>query len=165
MGLTSIAVWRWLPASKGTPKNGSRSARIDWQSLIVTLRMILMLAIVSQFGLTLFEATFPLYAQKPLNYGAKQIGSAFLVCGVVMSAFQVILIASLARWISAVHQLALRFMLIAVGIFALLLAREFVLVLSAVGVSAPGMAIIAPNPSALGAKKTGELKLVRQWAF
>lgn len=148
---------RWLPES--LPASSTRSdtgKALDWRGLAARLRQLLGLAVAGQFGLTLFEATFALYAQERLHYGPSQVGAAFMVCGVVMAVFQAIAVGALSKRVSEFTQIALGFALMSLGITLLMVFRPMPLVLSAVGVLALGMAFITPNLSALISKRGGK---------
>ena len=54
-----------------------------------SLSPLLGLALVAQFALAMFEATFALHAQAILDYGPAEVGAVFVVCGLVMAVFQV----------------------------------------------------------------------------
>jgi DHA1 family multidrug resistance protein-like MFS transporter len=161
MVLALLVALRWLPESLP-----SRSATVlahqtalDWRRLSKTLLLLLGLTTIAQFGLTLFEAVFALYAQERMGYSPIQTGVAFMVCGSVMTVFQIIAVSYLSRYISAIAQVALGFALMGSGIFLLLMARSLPIVLGVVGILAFGMALITPNLAALiserGSQHTG----------
>ncbi len=119
------------------------------------LRFALGLEAGGQFGLAVFEGTFALYAQKRLSYGPAQVSLVFMVCGLVMSAFQYIAVRFLSQVLRPLHQIAAGFFLMGAGLLALQLMKTTPQVLLAVGVIALGMAIVSPTLSALISKLAG----------
>ena len=92
LGLCTLAAAiRWLPESLSTqaPRSRSEETDPDWRTLGRSLGPLLGLALVAQFALAMFEATFALHAQAILNYGPAEVGAVFVVCGLVMAVFQV----------------------------------------------------------------------------
>ena len=117
--------------------------------------LLLGLSVAGQFGLAVFEATFALYAQEKLKYGPTQVGAAFMVCGLVMAVFQIIIVSALSGHIAEKLQVAIGFILMGVGITLLSLVRAMPLVLGSIAILALGMAFIGPNLSALISKSGG----------
>ncbi len=156
----SIAL-RWLPESLHSrlapASRRPRPQAIRWlDSSKRPLLRLLALTIVGQFGLTIFEATFPLYSQEKLNYGPAEIGIVFMVCGLVMAVFQVIAVSYFSKYLSAIYQVALGFSLMGIGIALLLIMRTLPLVVGAVSLLSLGMAFVSPNLTALIANRGGE---------
>ncbi|QLE46237.1 MFS transporter (plasmid) [Nostoc sp. C052] len=155
MFLTLIVAFRWLPESLSS-KSATVLAHqpgLDWKKLGKPLLLLLGLTTIAQFGLTLFEAVFALYAQEKLGYGPIQTGFAYMICGSVMAVFQIMAVGFLTRYMSAIAQVALGFALMGSGIFLLLMARSLPIVLGVVGILAFGMALITPNLIALISKR------------
>ena len=155
MTVTAVGAWFWLPESEPESPSTISTRSISWRSLVRALWPILFLAVAGQVALTAFEAIFPLYSQKQFGYGAKEVGSVFMICGLVMAVFQVIVVTYASRRVSGAVQLSLGFLMMGVGIILLSFARQFSVVLILVGVLALGMAFIAPNLAALSAKDRG----------
>ncbi len=155
MTVTAIGAWFWLPESESQSTNAISPPSVSWLSLARALWPILILALAGQIALTAFEATFPLYAQVQFGYGAKEVGSVFMICGSVMAVFQVIVVTYASRRVSGAIQLSLGFAMMGVGIMLLSFAHQFSVILMLVAVLALGMAFIAPNLAALSAKDRG----------
>ena len=158
-GIALLMALRWLPESLHSqlaPASRHPQA-VRWlESSNRQLLRLLALTIVGQFGLTIFEATFPLYSQETLNYGPSEIGLVFMVCGLVMAVFQPIAVSYFSKYLSAIYQVALGFGLMGVGIALLLVMRTLPLVLAAVSLLALGMAFVSPNLTASIANHSGE---------
>jgi DHA1 family multidrug resistance protein-like MFS transporter len=143
-----VLTWRRLPES--TPAaTQTPSDSPGWWHFATRLRLPLSLAAASQFGLALFEGTFALFAQERLQYGPVQVGAAFVVCGLVMAAFQVPTATLLGAYWSMRSQLGTGFMLMALGSALLLAVTGKLLVLASIAILALGAAIIAPNLATL----------------
>lgn len=155
MFLTLLVAFRWLPESLS-----SRSATVlagqpplNWQRLGKPLLLLLGLTTISQFGLTLFEVVFALQAQDKLGYSPIQTGFVFMMCGSVMTVFQIVAVSFLTQYVSSSVQVGLGFTLMGSGIFLLLMARSLPIVLGVVAILAFGMALITPNLIALISKR------------
>lgn len=156
--LTLFAALRWLQESlpKTSARDTNRETRTDWRTLIRNLAPLLALALAGQFALTIFEATFALYAQAKFNYGPVEVGAVFVVCGLVMTVFQAGAVGLLAGKISEMIQIGAGFALMGTGIALLATARTTFFVFAFVALLALGMAFIAPNLAALISKRGGE---------
>ena len=150
------AAIRWLPESLVVPAAVVAPGRQDVLSNAISIRLwrLLGLATAGQFGLTIFEGTFAVYAQQKMGYGPSDLAATFIVCGSVMAVFQVVLAWWLAGSVSELNQLAAGFALMGVGITLLVLARSAPAVLGSVTGLAMGMALIAPNLAALISRRT-----------
>ena len=109
----------------------------------------LALVVAAQFGLALFESTFVLYARDRFAFSVAQTTQAFLVCGGVMAALQLVAAGPLQRLLAPVTQIATGFLVMGAGIAALLAVETRGAVLAAVGVLAAGTALITPNLAAV----------------
>lgn len=158
LGLLALfSALRWLPESM--PAHPTRAtgeeSETDWRMQARDLGPMLLLALVGQFGLAIFEATFALYAQAKFNYGPSEVGAVFVVCGLVMTVFQVGAIGFFAGRIREIYQIGLGFGLMGTGLTLLVMTRSKFLVFVFVGLVALGMAFISPNLAALISKSGG----------
>lgn len=153
--LTLFAAMRWLPESR--PAQMARAAgeepKTDWRGFAQSLGPLLGLALVGQFGLALFEATFALYAQAKFNYGPREVGTVFMICGLVMTVFQVGGVSFLAGRISEMGQIGVGFGLMGASIALLATAQTTLAVFTFVALFSLGVAFISPNLSALISKR------------
>jgi len=158
LGLCTLAAAiRWLPESLSTqaPRSISAEADPDWRTLARSLGPLLGLALVAQFALAMFEATFALHAQAVLNYGPAEVGAVFVVCGLVMTVFQIAASGLLAGRVGQMGQIGLGFVLMGPSLAVLMMPRRTFSVLALVALLALGMALIAPNLAALISKRGG----------
>ena len=109
----------------------SGSAEPDWRTLVRCLGPLLGLALVAQFALAMFEATFALHAQAVLNYGPAEVGAVFVVCGLVMAVFQVGASGLLAGRVGEMGQIGMGFALMGTSLAVLMMPRRMVSVLAA----------------------------------
>ncbi|WP_333651230.1 MFS transporter [Candidatus Binatus sp.] len=159
--LTLFAAMRWLPESLAAhaPHAAAEKTETDWRRLVRNLGPLLGLALVGQFGLAIFEATFALYSQAKFNYGPVEVGTAFVVCGLVMSVFQVGAVGFLAGRISEIYQIGAGFGLMGMSLALMVMARTTFSVLALVGLLALGTAFISPNLAALISKRGGSRRV------
>ncbi len=145
-----------MPDSLRRPRRAGRGTH---QRGLHGLAFLLVLVVVSQFGLALFEGTFVLFARNRLSMTPGRAGLVFMVCGLVMAVLQVWAVKVLSRFVSAPIQVAAGLGLMGAAIAALVATRSFFLVLALVAVLAAGNALVTPNLSALissrGAAHTG----------
>ena len=124
--------------------------------LVKTLFPLLALTWAAQFALTIFEATFALFAQAKFGFGPAEVGYVFVICGLVMTIFQAGAVGFLAGKISEMVQIGFGFALMGAGIGLLATAQTTLLVFAFVALLSLGMAFIAPNLSALVSKRGGD---------
>jgi MFS transporter, DHA1 family, multidrug resistance protein len=153
--VTLVAALRWLPESLPAPAPRSSSEEPDWRTLVRSLSPLLGLALVAQFALAMFEATFALHAQAVLNYGPAEMGAVFVVCGLVMAVFQIGASGFLTGRVDAMGQIGMGLALMGTSLTVLMMARMMFSVLAVVGVLALGMALISPNLAALISTRGG----------
>lgn len=159
--LTLVAAMRWLPESlpATAPRVPEGNTATDWRSLAQTLGSLLGLTLVGQFGLAIFEATFALWAQAKFNYGPGAVGAVFVVCGLVMTVFQVGAVGLLSGRIREIVQIGAGFALMGTSLVLLVLARTAVAVFALVGLLALGNALVSPNLGALISKRGGRRRV------
>lgn len=147
----------WLPESLGVKAISIiEPKRPGWRELANRLRPLLVLAFIGQFGLALFEAIIALFAGARFNYGPAEVGAVFIVCGLAMAIFQTLLMFGFfTERISEIFRIAIGFVLMGISLAFLGMAKNFTTVISLVGALAFGMAMIAPNLSALISKRAG----------
>ena len=155
--LALLAALRWLPESRPAPAPaaGDAEGAARSQSVVGSLVPLLGLSLVGQFGLAVFEGTFPLYAQAKLNYGPAEMGAVFVVCGLVMAVFQVGAAGAFGGRLGETGRIGVGFGAAGAGLVLLVTARSRGLVFTFVGLLALGVALISPNLSALISKRGG----------
>jgi len=155
--LTLVAAIRWLPESQPAyrPRAVGAKSETHWRPLARSLGPLLALALVGQFGLAIFEATFALYAQAKFNYGPGEVAAVFVVCGLVMAVFQIGAVGFLGGRIRGIYQVAAGLGLMGMSLALLVTVRATFLVFALVGLLALGTALILPNLAALISERGG----------
>ena len=157
--LTLFAAMHWLPESLSAHALRAAGEETDWRRLARNLAPLLGLALVGQFGLAIFEATFALYAQAKFNYGPLEVGAVFVVCGLVMTVFQVGAVGFLAGRVREIYQIGAGFGLMGASLALLVMARTTFFVFAFAGLFALGTAFISPNLAALISKRGGSRRV------
>lgn len=159
--LTLFAAMRWLPESLPAhrPRVGGEETKTDWRGLARSLGALLGLALAVQFGLAIFEGTFALYAQAKFNYGPTEVGAVFVVCGLVMTVFQIGAVGLLAGRIREIYQIGAGFGLMGTSLTLLVMVRARFFVFAFVGLLALGTAFVSPNLAALISKRGGNSRV------
>lgn len=102
----------------------------------------------AHLGITLFEATFALFAQERLRFGPGQVATVFTVCGLVMIPTG-LAAASAVRRLGELWLFAIGFGLMGGGLLLLVTAGSMPLALLAVTLLGAGMASVGPSLAAL----------------
>lgn len=145
----------WLPESFSgnsesplTEMSGAPAVRQE-TPLSDSVVVYLLLALTSQFALSLFEGTFVLHAGNVMNFTAAQLGSVFMVCGFVMAVAQGTTIAGFIERFGAGKILPYGFLFMGAALVALMGVRTLNQILFFVGILALGMAVISPSVAVL----------------
>jgi DHA1 family multidrug resistance protein-like MFS transporter len=156
--LTFLAAVRALPESlpETAARNNPQRRSTNWRALTATLAPLLALAFAGQFVLTMFEGTFALFAQAKFDFGPQDVGYGFMVCGLVMTVFQVGAVGFLAGKVSEMMQIGAGFGLVGAGVILLAAAETRFLVFTFIALLSLGMALILPNLSAVISKRGGD---------
>jgi DHA1 family multidrug resistance protein-like MFS transporter len=159
--LTLFAAIRWLPESLQAyaSRVAGEETETDWRRLARSLGPLLGLALVGQLGLAIFEATFALYAQAKFNYGPVEVGAVFVMCGLVMTVFQVGAVGFLAARIHEIYQIGAGIGLMGISLALLVMARTTFSAFALVGLLALGTAFISPNLAALISRRGGSRRI------
>ncbi|NOX24905.1 MAG: MFS transporter, partial [Deltaproteobacteria bacterium] len=148
-----------LPESVSDPRTppGGKSAVLlgagHTTSIISTIAPFLFLSLLSQFGLSLFEGTFVLHAQKTMVFTAAQLGFVFMTCGFVMAAAQGTVVAGFIERLGVGRVLPFGFVFMGTGLLMLMVTGTMGTILLSVAILASGMAIITPSIAVLIARR------------
>ncbi len=149
IALAAAAVLWWTLAESRPAREPAASPPAVGRTGLDRLAPSLALVVAAQFGLALFESTFVLYARNRFAFTVAQTTQAFLVCGIVMAALQLIAAGPLRRVLAPRAQIAAGFLAMSAGIAALIAVQTRGPVLASVGVLAAGTALITPNLAAV----------------
>jgi DHA1 family multidrug resistance protein-like MFS transporter len=149
IALLAAAFVEWRLAESRPEPASARGRPAGSATTLDRLGPSLALVTVAQFGLTLFESTFVLYARDRFAFTVAETTQAFLVCGGVMAVLQLVAAGPLRRVLPPLAQIAVGFLGMGAGIAALLAVQTSGAVLLSVGVLAAGTALITPNLAAV----------------
>jgi DHA1 family multidrug resistance protein-like MFS transporter len=160
LGLLALfaAIW-WLPESLAAHEPQLAEQEKDWHRLVRIFAPLLGMALVAQFALAIFESPFALYAQSKYRYGPAEVGAVFVVCGLVMTVFQVGAVGFLAGRIREICQIGMGFGLIGTSLALLVVVHTKLSVFAVVGLIALGTSVISPNLAALISKSGGSRRV------
>ncbi|MDQ2862578.1 MAG: MFS transporter [Bacteroidota bacterium] len=119
-----------------------------------SLILLLLFSLVSQFSLSMFEATFALHSQRLFQFGVKQMSLVFIVCGSVMGLLQLGPVAWLIKWKGETALLPYGFLILGIGMSLLMISNKMVFILIFVSLVSIGMAILTPCLASLITKET-----------
>lgn len=90
-----ICTWFVLkPVNKEERTNDKISSRYSFSEQWQSIKAILLLSLILQLSITLFESVFTLYGKEVAGYSISFISITLLVCGITMAVFQPIM----AKW-------------------------------------------------------------------
>jgi DHA1 family multidrug resistance protein-like MFS transporter len=160
LGLLALfaAIW-WLPESLAAHEPQLAEQEKDWHRLVRIFAPLLGMALVAQFALAIFESPFALYAQSKYRYGPAEVGAVFVVCGLVMTVFQVGAVGFLSGRIREICQIGMGFGLIVTSLALLVVVHTKLSVFAVVGLIALGTSVISPNLAALISKSGGSRRV------
>jgi len=127
------------------------------------LKDLLIISLVLQVGITLFETVFALFIKDSAGFSATFIGTSLLVCGLVMALFQ----PAVARWGTLVikdpkKQMALGMLIagLVLPVFALIQVKW--MILAFIALFGLGSSVVVPNLLAFISKRDPQSS---GWAF
>lgn len=158
--LSLISAVNWLQESvrvrqrDNTEKPSEARIRLGW--IRAASAKLLAMSFLGQFALTLFEGTFALHASRLMNFGPREMGLVFMVCGVVMAGAQATIVGQFISRLSEKKLLSAGFGLMGLGLMLLMTAQTLAFILAYVALFALGMAAINPSIAALVSKRAGK---------
>jgi DHA1 family multidrug resistance protein-like MFS transporter len=146
-----IVVGAFLPESpRHTSQRGDHARQAGGLgSVLPTLRPLLLLVLAAQYGMTVFEAMFVLYARTRLSLSLGELSLVFIACNATVAGLQLPAVEWLTGRVSSLGQVALGFAVMGASLVGLVPVRSFALVLVVSGAHGAGAALIIPNVAAL----------------
>jgi DHA1 family multidrug resistance protein-like MFS transporter len=127
--------------------------RLWWQALSSPIGIPLVLAFLLTCGMMIFYGIFGLYALEKFNYGPEEVGTIFMVVGLVSAVTQGVLTGPFTkRWgETAVIKIAL--LASVIGFILMSLANTYLTTILSIGVFIFATALLIPSVSALTSKR------------
>lgn len=127
--------------------------RLWWQALSSPIGIPLVLAFLLTCGMMIFYGIFGLYALEKFNYGPEEVGTIFMVVGLVSAVTQGALTGPFTkRWgETAVIKVAL--LASVIGFILMSLANTYLTTILSIGVFIFATALLVPSVSALTSKR------------
>ena len=137
-------------------KREKKSVFIILKSMKNSFVLLLYFSFISQLSLAMFEGTFALHSQRLFQFGVKQMGFVFVVCGSVMGLLQLGPVSRLIKWKGERALLPYGLLILGIGMSLLMLSYEIGFILFFVSFISAGMAILTPCLASLVTIESGE---------
>lgn len=125
-----------------------------WRALFSPIGVLLFTAFLLSFGLTNFEGIFGLYALEKYGYDTTEVGLLLVFMGVISAVVQGVFTGILSRKIGDVNMLRWAYLLSAVGLAVMPLARTLPEILLTIFIFIIGNALLRPTTASLISKRT-----------
>lgn len=152
--LLALFTLRWLK-EPAVPATAHPADSVAWTDLARRLGLPLAVAMAGQVAVALFETTFALHARTDLGMSLVEIGTVFMMCGLMMLVVQLGAVASLARRFGEVHLASAALALMGLSLALLAAARSTTAVFALVALYGIGMGLLTPSVSALVSRRGG----------
>jgi DHA1 family multidrug resistance protein-like MFS transporter len=139
-----------------TRQREKKSVFIILKSIKKSFVLLLYFSFISQLSLAMFEGTFALHSQRLFQFGVKQMGFVFIVCGSVMGLLQLGPVSRLIKWKGERALLPYGLLILGIGMSLLMLSSEIGFILFFVSIVSAGMAILTPCLASLVTIESGE---------
>lgn len=156
-----LLVWRLLPESlapanrqKTTAARPGLRIGVFRQALTGPLGILLLLILVVSFGMSGFQGILGLYALDKFGLDTRQVGSIWMVFGVLMMVSQGVLTGLLTRRFGEVWVIRVSLLSAAAGFGLMVLADAYLPLLLATGFLILAIALLGPSLNALIANRT-----------
>ena len=144
VALVVVVLWLKKPRKQYTNNPQGKPIMMGMLANPVFLRLLL-LSLVIQLAVTLFETVFSVYAKDILVFDTAQVGLGFMLCGLIMAVLQPIFASFNENILPMRLQLIIGFLLAAasMGIFTLMTTDFYVFTM--IIIFATGGAMVTPN--------------------
>jgi DHA1 family multidrug resistance protein-like MFS transporter len=132
-----------------TRQREKKSVFIILKSIKKSFVLLLYFSFISQLSLAMFEGTFALHSQRLFQFGVKQMGFVFIVCGSVMGLLQLGPVSRLIKWKGERALLPYGLLILGIGMSLLMLSSKIGFILFFVSIVSAGMAILTPSLASL----------------
>ena len=152
--LLALLTLRWLKEPV-VPATAQRPGYGAWTNLARRIALPLAVSMAGQTAVALFETTFTLHARTALGMGLVEIGTVFMMCGLMMLVVQLGAVARLARRFGERHLASAALALMGTSLAFLAEARGTAAVFALVALYAIGMGLLTPAVSAIVSRRGG----------
>ena len=144
VALVVVVLWLKKPKKQYTNNPQGKRKMMGMLANPVFLRLLL-LSLVIQLAVTLFETVFSVYAKDILVFDPAQVGLGFMLCGLIMAILQPVFASFDENFLPMRLQLITGFLLAAasMGIFTLMTTDFYVFTM--IIIFAAGAAMVTPN--------------------
>lgn len=159
--LALVLVAAFLPESlppQERQKPGQKSKKLPvgqlWHVLSSPIGILLVIAFLMTCGLTIFYGIFGLYALEKFDYGPGQVGTLFMVFGLVTALAQGVLAGPLTKRWGEAQVIRYSFLGTVIGFILMSLANSFYTIMLTIGFFTLATSLLSPSISALTSKRT-----------
>jgi len=152
--LFALFTLRWLKEPV-VPATAQPPGSVAWNVISRRIGLPMAVAMAGQVSVALFETTFALHARTDLGMDLVEIGSVFMMCGLMMLVVQLGAVTRLARRFGEVHLASAALTLMGLSLAVLAVARSTTTVFALVALFGIGMGLLAPAVSALVSRRGG----------
>ncbi|MBK7583246.1 MAG: MFS transporter [Myxococcales bacterium] len=152
--LLALLTLRWVKEPV-VPATAQPPGSVAWIGLTRRIGLPLAVAMAGQVAVALFETTFALHARTDLGMSLVEIGTVFMMCGLMMLVVQLGAVARLARRFGEVHLASAALALMGLSLTLLASAHSTATVFALVASYGIGMGLLTPAVSALVSRRGG----------
>jgi DHA1 family multidrug resistance protein-like MFS transporter len=132
--------------------------RLWWQALASPIGILLVLAFLLTCGMMIFYGIFGLYALERFNYGPQEVGTIFMVVGLVSAVTQGVLTGPLTKRWGELPVIKVALLASSVGFILMVLADTYWTVMLSIGVFIFATALLIPTVTSLTSKRAESLQ-------
>jgi len=139
-----------------TEKQASHTFQIYLQTILSPAGILLLLIFIMSFGMTNFQGMIGLYVVDKFMAGTKQVGSIWIVMGIVLIVGQGVLVGPLTKILGERRLIQIGLFCGALGFAFVALSSNFILMLIALGFFILALALIGPALNSFISNLAGE---------
>lgn len=162
-GLAALLIpfaWRFLPESLSNEARkvsaSNRAIRPDLQLLRQPIAVLFLVALVANFTMAMFEATFALLAAETIGFGPKQMGAIFTFLGVIGVIIQGGLLGRLSRRLGDAKLVKAGSWLSGAGLLLIIASANKYLMYLGTAINMVGGSLQGPTTNSLASKASGQ---------
>jgi len=155
LGLIAVLLPESLPPEKRltTALSKSNTLRNLWGGVFSPIGNLLFMAFFTTCGLMIFYGIFGLYASEKFNYGPQEVGTVFMVFGLVSAIVQGLLVGPLTKRWGESPLIKLSLVASAVAFLLISLSNTYLTIMLTIGFFTFTTALLSPAVTALTSKR------------